>query len=76
MEYTQLTLFGKMCPARSAPTADTIFKWCLRKSQKPIFQYLQADGGQTTEWFEGAELLPHGECLTPNNVELNIIGLM
>jgi len=38
---------------------------CYRRSQKPRFQYLQAEAGQTPEWLEAAELQSLGGCLTP-----------
>lgn len=62
----QLSLFGKMSPEHSLVIMDTIFKPCLKKSQKPIFQCLQVGDGQTQEWFEGGQYAPLGDCLTLN----------
>ena len=42
------------------------FKLCLTKSQRPKFQYLQADDGQKLEWLEAEDVTSPGECLTPN----------
>lgn len=50
----------------STPAVAEIFKPCWRRSQRPIFQFLQADDGQKREWFEGVEFALHGDCLTLN----------
>ena len=42
------------------------FKLCLKKSQRPKFQYLQADDGQKLEWLEAEDVTSPGECLTLN----------
>ena len=52
----QLSLFGRTYPAHSLVIMDTIFKPCLKKSQKPIFQCLQVENGQAQEWFEGGAI--------------------
>lgn len=62
----QLSLFGRTYPAHSLVIMDTIFKPCLKKSQKPIFQCLQVENGQAQEWFEGGQSAPLGDCLTLN----------
>ena len=62
----QLSLFGKTYPEHSLVIMDTIFKPCLKKSQKPTFQCLQVENGQTQEWFEGGQYAPLGDCLTLN----------
>lgn len=62
----QLSLFGRTYPAHSLVIMDTIFKPCLKKSQKPIFQCLQVENGQAQEWFEGGQSVPLGDCLTLN----------
>jgi hypothetical protein len=38
----------------------------LGRSQKPRFQYLNLEDGQTPEWCEAAALTSLGGCLTPN----------
>ncbi|MCH5186811.1 MAG: hypothetical protein J1F63_00305 [Oscillospiraceae bacterium] len=45
---------------------EETFRPCSRKSQRPIFQCLEVDGGQTPEWFEGGQLLSHGGSSTLN----------
>ena len=42
------------------------FKLCLKKSQRPKFQYLQADDGQSREWSEAENVMLLGGCLMPN----------
>ena len=55
MADTRHSLCGKMLAAHLAAIKDGIFKPCLRKSQTPIFQCLNPDGGQAPEWCEVAE---------------------
>lgn len=66
MENIQPTLFGKMSPVHLAVIKGMTLKPCLKKSQKPIFQCLQAENGVTPEWLEAAELQPLGDCSTLN----------
>ena len=66
MENIQNTLFGKMSPGHLAVIKGMTLKPCLKKSQKPVFQYLQAENGVTPEWLEAAELQPLGDCSTLN----------
>ena len=66
MENIQLSLFGKTYPELLQVTTDRILEPCLKKSQKPIFQCLQVEGGQPQEWLEGAKLTQLGESLTLN----------
>ena len=66
MEYIQLSLFGKTSLEHSAAGMDGIFKPCSGRSQRPIFQCLQADDGQTPAWYEAAEFASHGASLTRN----------
>ena len=42
------------------------FKPCLKKSQRPIFQYLKVEDGQEPEWFEASSAESAGESLTLN----------
>lgn len=39
---------------------------CLKASQKPVFQCLKMEDGQTPEWFNAQSAKLHGECLTLN----------
>ena len=66
MEGIQLTLFGRTSQERSLHIMGETFKRCSGKSQRPIFQCLNLDDGQTPEWFEAAESAPRGGCLTLN----------
>lgn len=66
MENIQLTLFGKTSPEHLVVIKGMTLKPCLKKSQKPIFQCLQAENGVTPEWLEAAELQPLGDCSTLN----------
>ena len=42
------------------------FKPCLKRSQKPKFQCLLLENGQTPEWCEATELVSLGRYLIPN----------
>ena len=66
MENIQNTLSGKMSLVHLAVMKGMTLKPCLKKSQKPVFQYLQAENGVTPEWLEAAELQPLGDCSTLN----------
>lgn len=66
MEGIQLSLFGKTLQEHSVAVMGVTFKPCWKKSQKPIFQCLQVEDGQTPEWFEGAEYASPGDCSTLN----------
>ena len=76
MENTQNSPSGKTSPALCRPLDDVTIRPCLKRSQKPKFQCLNLESGQMLEWSEAVELTSLGACTTPNNVELNIIGLM
>lgn len=66
MEQLRLTLSRKTSPEPSAAIMGATFKPCSSRSQRPIFQCLEADVGPAPEWCEGAELLSPGGCLTPS----------
>ena len=66
MENIQLSLFGRMYPELFQVTTERILEPCLKKSQTPIFQYLQVANGQPQEWLEGERLTPLGESLMLN----------
>ena len=42
---------GKTSPAPSQATKDWTFSPCLKKSEKPHFQYLPMHDGQTRDWW-------------------------
>ena len=66
MENTQDSRCGRMFPAPCPARTALILKPCLRRSQKPKFQYLDLAGGQTPEWCEAEALISLGACTTPN----------
>lgn len=66
MELTQNSLFGKMSRAHFPVMEGVTFKPCLKKSQRPIFQYLEVEDGQEPEWFEASSAESAGESLTLN----------
>ena len=49
-------------PALSHPTNTQLWY----RSQRPKFQCLILDGGQTPEWYEAEALISLGACTTPN----------
>jgi hypothetical protein len=67
MANIQLAQFGKTCQARcqAAAREGLILRPCLRRSQKPKFQYLSLADGRTPEWCEARELLSLGAYSTP-----------
>lgn len=66
MEDTQLTLFGKTFPERSAAITEKIFGESSKKSQKPKFQYLKVENGQKAEWSNYQTVQSLGELLMPS----------
>ena len=66
MENIQLSLFGRTYPVLFQVGTERILEPCLKKSQKPIFQCLQVEGGVPQEWLEGGKLTQLGESLTLN----------
>ena len=57
---------SRMSPALCRPQEDVILRLCCNRSQRPKFQCLILDGGQTPEWYEAEELTSLGACTTPN----------
>ena len=60
---------GKMSPALCTEIMGLTLKLCLRRSQKPKFQFLHLENGQTPDWYEASELMSLGACITPNILE-------
>ena len=58
--------FGKTSPGHSAATKELILEPCLRKSDRPKFQYLNMANGQTPEWLNATSVKLHGASLTLN----------
>ena len=68
MADTQGMRYGKTSPAHSVQEtrAGATFEPCLKRSQKPKFQLLHLESGQTPEWCEATALISLGACTTPN----------
>ena len=76
MENTRNSRSGKMSPEPCQVLPGVTLRLCWKRSQRPKFQCLVLDGGQTPEWYEAEALTSLGACTTLNYVLLNIIGLM
>ncbi len=66
MENTRSSHCGRTFPALCRPLEDVTIRLCLKRSQKPKFQCLALDAGQTPVWYEAEELISLGACTTPN----------
>lgn len=66
MENIQNMQSGRTSPEHSAVTKVKISGEFSKKSQKPKFQCLQVESGQTAEWCELNTVNSLGECLMPN----------
>ena len=53
-------------PALCRPQEDVTLRLCCNRSQRPKFQCLILDGGQTPGWYEAEALISLGACTTPN----------
>ena len=56
-------------PALCRPLDGVTLRLCLKRSQKPKFQCLVLDNGQTPAWYEAEALTSLGACTTPNTSE-------
>lgn len=66
MEDTQLTLYGKTSPERTAPTRERISGELSKRSQRAKFQCLNLESGQKADWCEYQTVKSLGELSTPN----------
>src|SRR5699024_12639845 len=66
MEHIQLSLFGKTSWELFHQITGWILKPCWSRSQKPLFQCLLLENGQTLEWSEGRMLKCVGDYWTPD----------
>lgn len=57
---------SRTSPALCRPQEDVTLRLCCNRSQRPKFQCLILDGGQTPGWYEAEELTSLGACTTPN----------
>ena len=69
MENTPNSRSGKTSPALCRPLDGVTLRLCLKRSQKPKFQCLVLDNGQTPAWYEAEALTSLGACTTPNTSE-------
>ena len=66
MENTRNSRSGKMSPEPCQVLPGVTLRLCWKRSQRPKFQCLVLDGGQTPGWYEAEELTSLGACMTPN----------
>ena len=57
---------SRTSPALCRPQEDVTLRLCCNRSQRPKFQCLILDGGQTPGWYEAEALISLGACTTPN----------
>ena len=57
---------SRTSPALCRPQEDVTLRLCCKRSQRPKFQCLILDGGQTPGWYEAEALISLGACTTPN----------
>ena len=58
--------YGRTSPGHSQATKELILEPCLRKSDRPKFQYLNMANGQTPEWLNATSVKLHGASSTRN----------
>ena len=66
MGNTQGSSSGKTSLVRLLAITETTLEPCLKKSDKPRFQYLSLVDGQPAEWQDFRSVTSHGESLTLN----------
>ena len=66
MDNTRNSQSGKTSLAHCQVLPDVTLRLCLKRSQKPKFQCLVLDNGQTPAWYEAEALTSLGACTTPN----------
>ena len=66
MTDTQGSRCSRTSPVLCRPQEDVTLRLCCNRSQRPKFQCLILDGGQTPEWYEAEALISLGACTTPN----------
>ena len=57
---------GRTSSGHSAATRELTLEPCLKKSDRPKFQYLQTGNGQTREWLNAKNVKSHGAFSTLN----------
>lgn len=60
---------GKTCRVHIPATQETILEVFWNSSQRPKFQYLRVESGQTPEWLNATDVKLHGAQLTLNFTE-------
>ncbi|AME03649.1 hypothetical protein AXE86_05950 [Selenomonas sp. oral taxon 136] len=63
---TRASLSGRTSPGHSQAIKGLILEPCLRKSDRPKFQYLNMANGQTPEWLNATSVKSHGASSTRN----------
>lgn len=66
MDATQSMQCGKTSQEHFPRIGEWIFEKCLKKSQKPVFQYLDQVDGHAQEWLEARDVKLSGEHLMPS----------
>ena len=66
MADTQGSRCSRTSPALCRPQEDVTLRLCCNRSQRPKFQCLILDGGQTPGWYEAEALISLGAYTTPN----------
>ena len=66
MGDTQNMQFGKTSQERSQAIKGWTLNPCLKRSQKPVFQFLDTENGQNQEWLEAESVQSSGEHWTPS----------
>lgn len=69
MENTQNMQSGRTWQGLFQAIKGRISAGCLKKSQRPTFQCLIAEDGQTPEWLEAGGEVQLGDCWTLNTGE-------
>ena len=60
MANTQGSRCSRTSPALCRPQEDVTLRLCCKRSQRPKFQCLILDGGQTPGWYEAEALISLG----------------
>ena len=57
---------SRTSPALCHPQEDVTIRLSSNRSQRPKFQFLDLESGQTPEWYEAEALISLGACTMPN----------
>ena len=73
MADTQGSRCSRMSPALCRPQEDVTLRLCCNRSQRPKFQCLILDGGQTPGWYEAEALISLGAYTMPSTLDFQEI---